>query len=318
MKALSATERRRKINARHCRISIRRQCKLLGLSRSSYYYRPRFRPRTLKNRLLPVLETKKNLRLMKRIDELYMAYPFYGTRNMTVILNREGYRVNRKRIQRLMRLMGIQAIYPKPRLSIGGKDHKIYPYLLKNLTINRADQVWCADISVLQKAAEEMRVWPLAIGLQEQVANHHKRLGSKAPVVSVAEKVPEGIRCGSRRQTTVNCRSSVESAQMTSKPGPDVNPGSAWRVPAYWPCGVRHRGSASLILALLWNCRNLRLRCQGKGASQSGEADSTDAQPRGGVTRSSFDAAVTAVERRGHVIGSWKQVNRERGRNLYS
>lgn len=89
---------------------------------------------------------------MKRIDELYMAYPFYGTRNMTVILNREGYRVNRKRIQRLMRLMGIQAIYPKPRLSIGGKDHKIYPYLLKNLTINRADQVWCADITYIRLA----------------------------------------------------------------------------------------------------------------------------------------------------------------------
>ena len=81
-----------------------------------------------------------------------MAYPFYGTRNMTVILNREGYRVNRKRIQRLMRLMGIQAIYPKPRLSIGGKDHKIYPYLLKNLTINRADQVWCADITYIRLA----------------------------------------------------------------------------------------------------------------------------------------------------------------------
>jgi putative transposase len=109
-------------------------------------------PRTLKNRLLPVLETKKNLRLMKRIDELYMAHPFYGSRNMTVVLKREGHRVNRKRIQRLMRLMGIQAIYPKPRLSIGGKDHKIYPYLLKNLTIDRVDQVWCADITYIRLA----------------------------------------------------------------------------------------------------------------------------------------------------------------------
>jgi putative transposase len=152
MKTLSTTERRRKINARYRKISIRRQCKLLGLSRSSYYYRPRFMPRTLKNRLLPVLETKKNLRLMKRIDELYMAHPFYGSRNMTVVLKREGHRVNRKRIQRLMRLMGIQAIYPKPRLSIGGKDHKIYPYLLKNLTIDRVDQVWCADITYIRLA----------------------------------------------------------------------------------------------------------------------------------------------------------------------
>lgn len=150
MKTLSLTERRRMINARHRRISIRRQCKLLGLSRSSYYYRPRFGYRRFENRLLPVQETKKNLRLMKRIDELYMAHPFYGSRNMTVILNREGHRVNRKRIQRLMRLMGIQAIYPKPRLSIGGKDHKIYPYLLKNLVIDRPDQVWCADITYIR------------------------------------------------------------------------------------------------------------------------------------------------------------------------
>ena len=89
---------------------------------------------------------------MKRIDELYMAYPFYGSRNMTVILKREGHRVNRKRIQRLMRLMGIHAIYPKPRLSIGGKDHKIYPYLLKNLTIDRVNQVWCADITYIRLA----------------------------------------------------------------------------------------------------------------------------------------------------------------------
>ena len=89
---------------------------------------------------------------MNRIDELYMAYPFYGSRNMTVVLNREGNRVNRKRIQRLMRLMGIQAIYPKPRLSVGGKDHKIYPYLLKNLVIDRPDQVWCADITYIRLA----------------------------------------------------------------------------------------------------------------------------------------------------------------------
>ena len=75
-----------------------------------------------------------------------------GSRNMKIFLAREGLRVNRKRIQRLMRLMGIQAIYPKPRLSIGGKGHKIYPYLLKNLSINRPDQVWCTDITYIRLA----------------------------------------------------------------------------------------------------------------------------------------------------------------------
>jgi len=116
----------------------------------------------------------------------------------------------------------------------------------------------------------------------------------------------------------VNCRSSVETAQMTSKPGVDVGPGQAWRVPVDWPCGVRHRGSAILVQALVWNCGNLRLRCKGKGTSYKGEADNTDAQPRGGATRSSAEAAVMAVERRGRIIGSWVQVNRFGGRSLGS
>lgn len=144
------------INHRHRKISIRRQCDLLGLNRSSYYYQPKTVSTEPENTgiqmIHPIRETEKNLNIMKRIDELYMDHPFYGSRNMTVILNREGYGINRKRIQRLMRLMGIQAIYPKPRLSISGQDHKIYPYLLKNLTIDRPDQVWCADITYIRLA----------------------------------------------------------------------------------------------------------------------------------------------------------------------
>ena len=89
---------------------------------------------------------------MDRIDELYMKHPFYGSRSMRTVLNRDGYRVNRKRIQRLMRLMGVQAIYPKPRLSINGKGHKIYPYLLNGLSIGRPNQVWCADITYIRLA----------------------------------------------------------------------------------------------------------------------------------------------------------------------
>jgi len=84
---------------------------------------------------------------MKLIDRQYMKTPFYGSRRMTIILKRMDYPVNRKRVRRLMRQMGIQAIYPKPRLSLGQKEHKIYPYLLRDLRIERPDQVWCADIT---------------------------------------------------------------------------------------------------------------------------------------------------------------------------
>lgn len=141
------------IEPTHNIISIRRQCDLLSLNRSSYYYRSSLPDCIPKNFPIhftrPIQETEDNLAYMKRIDQLYMKWPFYGSRKMTTVLNREGYLVNRKRIQRLMRLMGIQAIYPKPRLSIGGPDHKIYPYLLRGLPIERSDQVWCADITYL-------------------------------------------------------------------------------------------------------------------------------------------------------------------------
>jgi putative transposase len=107
---------------------------LLGLSRSSLYYEPGG-------------ETAENLRLMRLIDEQYTACPFYGSRRMTEWLTQQGEEVNRKRVQRLMRVMGLEAIYPKPRLSAAGRGHKVYPYLLRGVTIERADQVWSADIT---------------------------------------------------------------------------------------------------------------------------------------------------------------------------
>jgi putative transposase len=107
---------------------------LLGLSRSSLYYQPGG-------------GTAEDLRLMRKIDEQYTACPFYGSRRMTVWLTNQGEEVNRKRVQRLMRVMGLEAIYPKPRLSLAGKGHRIYPYLLRGVTVERADQVWSADIT---------------------------------------------------------------------------------------------------------------------------------------------------------------------------
>jgi putative transposase len=115
-------------------LSVRRQCELLGLNRSSLYYQP-------------ASETPENLRLMGLIDEEYTAHPFFGSRQMTARLKRQGEAVNRKRVQRLMGVMGLQAIYPKPRLSIPGAGQRIYPYLLRNVRVERPDQVWSADIT---------------------------------------------------------------------------------------------------------------------------------------------------------------------------
>lgn len=118
----------------HPHLSVRRQCQLLGLNRSTRYYQP-------------VPETKENLRLMQLIDEEYTRQPFYGSRRMTVWLTGQGEAVNRKRVQRLMRLMGLEALYPKPKLSAPDSWHKVYPYLLRGVAIDRPDQVWSTDIT---------------------------------------------------------------------------------------------------------------------------------------------------------------------------
>ena len=118
----------------HPELSIRRQCALLGLSRSSLYYEP-------------AEETSENLRLMRLLDKQYTACPFYGSRRLTAWLVQQGEKVNRKRVQRLLRLMGLEALYPKPRLSVAGRGHRIYPYLLRGVSIERPDQVWSTDIT---------------------------------------------------------------------------------------------------------------------------------------------------------------------------
>lgn len=114
--------------------SISRQCQLLGLSRSSFYYAPR-----------PI--DPEDLELMRLIDEQYLKTPFFGSRSMARHFRRQGRRVNRKRIQRLMRLMGIEAVYPKPHTSRAHPQHRIYPYLLRDLSIDYVNQVWAADIT---------------------------------------------------------------------------------------------------------------------------------------------------------------------------
>lgn len=118
-------------------MSIERQCELLGVARSSYYYQPR-------------AENEENLYLMRLLDEQYTRTPFYGTRKMTAWLQTQGYEVNRKRVMRLLRQMGLEAVYPKPRLSLPGLTQQRYPYLLRGVSISRCNQVWSCDITYIR------------------------------------------------------------------------------------------------------------------------------------------------------------------------
>jgi putative transposase len=124
------------IERNHPTLSIGAQCRLLSISRSSFYYQP-------------LGESEMNLTLMRLIDRQFLETPFYGVRQMTWHLQNEGHPVNRKRIRRLMRLMRLMPIYQKPNTSKPAKGHRTYPYLLAGLRIERPNQVWCADITYL-------------------------------------------------------------------------------------------------------------------------------------------------------------------------
>jgi len=124
------------VDPKHSRLSITRQCELLRVSRSSHYYETKG-------------ESPLNLKLMRLIDAQFLETPFYGARQMARHLRRQGYNIGRKRVRRLMRKIGIAAIYQAPRTSEPHPEHKVYPYLLRNVTIDRPNQVWCADITYI-------------------------------------------------------------------------------------------------------------------------------------------------------------------------
>lgn len=147
-------------------LSIVAQCRLLRVARSTLYWRP-----------APV--SADDLALMRRLDEQYLSTPFYGARRMVAVLRREGWAVNRKRVRRLMRLMGVEAIYQKPHTSRRHPQHTVYPYLLRDLLINRPNQVWCADITYIPLAkgfvylvavmdwfSRRVLAWRVSIGLE--------------------------------------------------------------------------------------------------------------------------------------------------------
>jgi putative transposase len=117
--------------------SVRQQCELLGINRSSLYYQP-------------TGESEENLMLMRLLDEQYTRTPFYGVRKMEAYLRSLGHEVNHKRVRRLLREMGLEAIYQKPNTSKPNPEHKVFPYLLRGLTIDRCDQVWSTDITYIR------------------------------------------------------------------------------------------------------------------------------------------------------------------------
>ena len=131
---MSTPDRRALVDRQDAGLSIRRQCRLLGVARSGVYR-------------LAAAANDNDLAVMRRLDELFTAWPFLGSRRLAQMLREEGFAINRKRVQRLMRKMGIAALGPKPRTSRPEPGHKIYPYLLRNLTIDRPNQVWAADIT---------------------------------------------------------------------------------------------------------------------------------------------------------------------------
>ena len=123
------------IDPGHTKLSVNRQCALVELARSSYYYTP------------SATESEENLRLMRKIDSLYLERPFFGYRRITAWLQDLGWSVNEKRVLRLMRQMGLQAVLPGPHTSRRHPEHRVYPYLLRGLSIQAPNEVWCADIT---------------------------------------------------------------------------------------------------------------------------------------------------------------------------
>ena len=136
---MSRSQRRAMIDREEPKLSLVRQCALLGISRSSLYY-------------LPTEAGAEDLELMALIDQQYLKTPFYGSGRMTAWLRYYGHQVNRKRVRRLMQLIGLEAIYRRPNTSKPNPGHKVYPYLLRGLEINRVNQVWATDITYIPMA----------------------------------------------------------------------------------------------------------------------------------------------------------------------
>lgn len=178
-------------------LSIARQCRLLNICRSSFYHRPKS-------------ISAEDLELMRLMDEQYMKTPTWGSRSMRNHLRRLGYKINRKRVQRLMRLMGLEAIYPRPRTSRPYPEHKIYPYLLRELSIERPNQVWSADITYIPMCRGFMYLVAVMDWYSRKVLSW--RISNTMDADFCVEAVQEAIR----RYGTPEIFNTDQGAQFTS------------------------------------------------------------------------------------------------------
>jgi putative transposase len=216
-------------------LSVSRQCRLLSISRSSFYYKQKpGRP--------------EDLELMRLIDEQYLKAPCWGSRSMRNYLRRLGYKVNRKRIQRLMRTMGLEAIYPKPRTSRLHPEHRVYPYLLRNLIIDRPNQVWTADITYIPMSRGFMYLvavmdWYSRKILSWRVSN---TLDSEFCVEAVVEAL--------KRYDAQEILNTDQGAQFTSRSFIDVLDSDKIRI----SMGSKGRVHDNIFIERLWWTLNYR------------------------------------------------------------
>ena len=226
---MSRAERRALVRRAHPELSVSRQCRLLSVGRSSLYYTTRG-------------ESEETLALMRRIDALFLKHPFYGARQMVRHLRREGVRIGRRRAGRLMRLLGLQAIYRAPRLSAPHPAHRVYPYLLKGLTIERANQVWCADITyipvrcgclslvaIMDWASRHVLAWRLSNTLDDALA----RRRSSTPTRAASSRAAPSPGA---------CRPPASRSRWTAGAG-------AWTTSLSSGCGVRSNTRPSICMS---------------------------------------------------------------------
>ena len=200
---MSVERRRALVDTYHPKLSKSRQCRLLCISRGGLYYTPKG-------------DSQFNLQLMREIDEQYLKTPWYGARQMVRHLKRTGHKVGRKRIRRLMRKMGLRAIAPGPETSRRNKAHKIYPYLLRDLKVTRANQVWCADVTYV----------PLAHGFAYLVAimDWHTRhvLAWRLSTTQDTDFCLEALEDAMERYGKPEIFNTDQGSQFTSKDWTDV------------------------------------------------------------------------------------------------
>ena len=209
------------IEPEHPSLSVVRQCELVSISRSSFYYQP-------------VGETTETLALMRLIDAQFLETPWYGSRQMARHLRRDGHEVGRKRVRRLMAVMGLVPIYQRPRTTVPNSEHRVWPYLLRGMMIDRPNQVWCMDITEILSANSG--------GLSQGCKARHTRFGPGPPVQPVHD--PRYVHRGGRAdllqpsfgQADISAPAHAERAHALRERALDPGPHAV----APLPCGVMH------------------------------------------------------------------------------